>query len=172
MRIAVPVVAAVVLSVGLSAQVKKETLPGVTNYAHIETTVACAGATTPDAIAGIKQLGYKSVINLREASEQGANIDAEQAAAKAAGINFIHIPMNSANPDPAIVPVFLKAVTDPANVPAFIHCASGNRASAMWAIKRVEVDHWDLDRALAEATELGIHDALKTWVTNYVSAHK
>jgi uncharacterized protein (TIGR01244 family) len=172
MRIAVPVVAAVVLSVGLSAQVKKETLPGVTNYAHIETTVACAGATTPDAIAGIKQLGYKSVINLREASEQGANIDAEQAAAKAAGINFVHIPMNSANPDPAIVPVFLRAVTDPANVPAFIHCASGNRASAMWAIKRVEVDHWDVDRALAEATDLGIHDALKTWVRNYVSSHQ
>jgi uncharacterized protein (TIGR01244 family) len=171
MKTAIAALAAVAFVAGVSAQVKKDTMPGVTNYAHVETTVACAGAITPDAIPAIKQAGYKSVINLREASEQGANIDAEQAAAKAAGINFVHIPMNSANPNPAIVDPFLKAVTDPANTPAFIHCASGNRASALWAIKRVKVDHWDLDKAMAEATDLGIHDALKKWVTDYLAAH-
>jgi uncharacterized protein (TIGR01244 family) len=167
------IVVAAVVAVSVSAQVKKDTLPGVTNYAHVETTVACAGAITPESVAGIKQLGFKSVVNLRESSEAGANIDAEQAAAKAAGINFVHIPMNSANPDPAIVPVFLKAVTDPANEPAFIHCGSGNRASALWAIKRVQVDHWSEDRAMAEAADLGLtHDALKTWVRDYLAAHK
>lgn len=171
MKTAIVALAAAVFVAGVSAQVKKETLPGVTNYAHVETTVACAGAITPESVAGIKQLGYKSVINLREASEPGANIEAEQAAAKAAGINFVHIPMNGANPDPAIVDPFLKAVTDPANTPAFIHCASGNRASALWAIKRVKVDRWDVDKALAEATELGLRGALKQWVTDYLAAH-
>src|SRR3954465_5738767 len=88
----------------LSAQsVTKETLPGVTNFAKLDTTIACAGATTPQAAAGLKQMGYAPIINPREPSEAGANIDAEADAAKAAGINFIHLPFNPAMPDPAVV---------------------------------------------------------------------
>lgn len=155
------------------AQVTKEPLAGVTNYAHVQTTVACAGATKVEAVPEIKRLGYKSIINLREATEQGANIEEEAAAAKAAGINFVHLPFNEAAPAPMLVENFLKAVTDPANEPAFIHCASGNRASALWAIKRVEVDGWDTDRALAEAAELDLtKPSLKTFVVDYVQAHK
>src|SRR5215813_6413294 len=77
--------------------VTKVTLPGVTNFAKLETTIACAGATTPQAVAGLKQMGYASIINLREASEAGADIDAEAAAAKTAGITFIHLPFNTAS---------------------------------------------------------------------------
>lgn len=158
----------------LSAQnVTKETLPGVTNFARVETTIACAGATTPAAVAGLKQMGYASIINLREASEAGADIDAEAAAAKTAGINFIHLPFNTAMPDPAVVDRFLKAVTEAKNQPAFVHCASGNRAAAMWMIKRMEIDKWDADRAATEAAGLGLtNGALKTFALNYVAAHK
>src|SRR6266850_823204 len=151
---------ALVLGVGgatLSAQnVTKETLPGVTNFSRLETTIACAGATTPAAVAGLKQMGYASIINLRLANEAGADIDAEAAAAKTAGINFIHLPFNAASPDPAVVDSFLRAVTDRKNEPAFVHCASANRAAAMWMIKRMQVDKWDADRAGAEATALGL----------------
>ena len=162
------------LVVTLNAQgVTKETLPGVTNFARLETTIACAGATTPAAVAGLKQMGYASIINLRLASEAGADIEAETAAAKAAGINFSHIPFNAASPDPAVVDTFLKTVTDPANQPAFVHCASANRAAAMWMIKRMQVDKWDADRAGAEAAALGLTNAaLKTFALDYVQAHK
>jgi hypothetical protein len=83
-----------------SSTVTKETLPGVTNFAKLDTTIACAGATTPAAVAGLKQMGYAAIINLREASEAGADIDAEAAAAKTAGITIIHLPFNTAMPDP------------------------------------------------------------------------
>ncbi len=157
-----------------SAQtVTKETVPGVTNFAKIDATLACAGATTPAAVAGIKQMGYASIINLREASEAGADIDGEAAAAKAAGITFIHLPFNGANPDPAVADRFVQAVTDPKNQPAFVHCASANRAAAMWMIKRMQVDKWDAERAGAEAAALGLtNNALKTFALNYVAAHK
>src|SRR2546426_10980385 len=92
------------LAVTLNAQgVTKETLPGVTNFARLETTIACAGATTPAAVAGLKQMGYASIINLREASEAGADIDAEAAAAKTAGIKFIPLPFHTPIPDPGLV---------------------------------------------------------------------
>ena len=158
----------------LNAQnVTKETLPGVTNFAKLETTIACAGATTPAAVSGLKQMGYASIINLREASEPGADIDAEAAAAKAAGINFVHLPFNGAMPDPAVADKFIKAVTDAKNQPAFVHCASGNRAAAMWMIKRMQVDKWDADRAGTEAAALGLTSgALKTFALNYVASHR
>src|SRR3954468_13369025 len=75
-------------------QVTKVTVPGVTNFSKLETTIACAGATSPDAIPAIKEMGYKSVINMRLADEPGANIDQEGIAAKNAGLRFIHIPFN------------------------------------------------------------------------------
>src|ERR1700674_3374181 len=146
------------------AQVKKSTVPGVTNFAQVETTVACAGAITPASVAGIKNMGFASIINLRLADEGGADIDGEAAAAKAAGINFVHLPFNTAAPDPAVADRFLKIITEPGTQPAFIHCASGNRAAAMWLIKRVLVDKWDNDRASEEAAQLGLtNQALKTF---------
>jgi uncharacterized protein (TIGR01244 family) len=109
-------------------------------------------------------MGYASVINLRQASEPGADIEASAAAAKAAGLNYIHIPFNAASPDAMVVDNFIKAVTDKANQPAFIHCASANRAAALWMVKRLVVDKWDVDRAAAEAAGLGLTSpALKTF---------
>jgi len=166
------VVAAGASVAGAQSQVKKETVPGITNFAKLESTVACAGAITPASVSEIKKMGYASVINLRQASEQGADIDAEAAAAKAAGINFVHVPFNGAQPDPAAVDQFLKAITVPSNTPAFIHCSGGNRAAAMWFIKRAVVDKWDTDRAMAEATQLGFtSQPLKNFAMEYVKAH-
>ena len=154
------------------AQVKKETVAGITNFAKVESTVACAGAITPQSVAEIKKMGYASIFNLREATEQGANIDAEAAAAKAAGITFVHIPFNGTQPDPAVVDQFIKAITVPGNNPAFIHCGGGNRAAAMWFIKRGVVDKWDIDRAMAEAEQLGFtNQGLKTFAINYVKSN-
>jgi uncharacterized protein (TIGR01244 family) len=142
--------------VAAQAPVTKESVPGIVNFAKVETTVACAGATTPAALVEVKRMGYASVINLRQATEPGADIEASAAAAKAAGLNYIHIPFNAASPDSAVVDNFIKAVTDKANQPAFIHCASANRAAALWMVKRIAVDKWDVERASTEAVALGL----------------
>ncbi len=103
------------------AQVVKQDVPGIRNFAKIETTVACAGAITPAAIQEIKKMGYASIINLRLATEQGADIEATMAAAKAVDIPYYHIPFSAAAPDPAAVDTFLKTITAPGVQPAFIH---------------------------------------------------
>ncbi len=164
----------VVASIGAAAQqVTKETVEGVRNFSRLETTIACAGATTPGAVAEIKRMGYASVINLRPASEAGAEVEAEAAAAKAAGITYIHLPYNSSDPAPDLVDNFLAAITNPANQPAFVHCASGNRAAALWMIKRMAVDGWDENRAGEEATALGLTSpALRTFAVEQAQARK
>ena len=172
-RLIVPVVVMAISVAMAQSQVKKSTIEGVTNFAQVETTVACAGAVTPSAVAGIKKMGFASIINLRLDNEKGADIDAEAAAAKAAGINFVHLPLSGSMPDPAVADRFLKIIAEPGNQPAFIHCASGNRAAAMWLIKRVLIDKWDNDRALEEASQLGsISPVMKTFALDYIQVHK
>src|SRR2546427_11338626 len=100
---------------GAQTPVTKATVPGIVNFSKVETTVACAGATTPAALVEVKRMGYNSVINLRMPSEAGAEIEAEAAAAKTAGINYIHLPLHAPAPDPAPVDTFLKAITGKAN---------------------------------------------------------
>ena len=113
-------VAWLVASAG-SAQVVRQEVPGIRNFAQVESTVACAGAITPGAVPEIKKMGYASIINLRLATEQGADIDANMAAAKAVDIPYYHIPFSTAAPDAAAVDTFLKTITAPGVQPAFIH---------------------------------------------------
>ena len=108
-------------AVAASAQVIRQDVPGIRNFAKVESTVACAGAITPTAIPEIKKMGYASIINLRLATEQGADIEGNTAAAKTAGIPYYHIPFSAASPDPAVVDTFLKTITAPGVQPAFIH---------------------------------------------------
>jgi uncharacterized protein (TIGR01244 family) len=141
---------------------------GVPNYTRVDATIACAGATPVEALAELKQDGFASVINLRMPEEKGANIDESKAMAAKIGLRYIHLPLQT--PTPAIAEAFLKAVADPANQPAYIHCGSANRVGAMWFIKRVKLDGWDTDRAMKEAELIGLRSpALKTFALDYVS---
>jgi len=114
-------VASCLMANGANAQVVKQDVEGIRNFSKIESTVACAGAITPKAIPEIKKMGYASIINLRLATEEGADIEGNIAAAKAADIPYYHIPFSAANPDPAAVDTFLKTITAPGVQPAFIH---------------------------------------------------
>ena len=180
MRLRLPVatglLAAVVgLSTGsaLAQQVTKETVPGIRNFARIETTVACAGAITPEVVPEIKKMGFASIINLREATEAGADIEKEEAATRAVGIRYFHVPFNGNAPTTQAADQFLAAITAPGAEPAFIHCSGGNRAATMWLIKRIVVDRWDVDRATKEAVELGqTSPTLKQFAIDYALAHR
>jgi uncharacterized protein (TIGR01244 family) len=151
--------------------VTKESVPGIRNLARLQTTVACAGAITPEAVADIKKMGFASIVNLRLATEAGAEVEKEEAAAKAAGVTYFHVPFDG-KPDPKAAGAFLDAITTAGAEPAFIHCAGGNRAATMWLIKRLAVDRWDVDRAVKEATALGqTNEALRAFAIEYGQAH-
>ena len=170
---AVLVAAVALVSQASAQQVSKETVPGITNFARVETTVACGGVITPAAIADLHERGYKSVFNLQLRDERNANVDGEAAAAKAAGVNYIHVPFTPANPDNASVDTFLREISKPENEPAFIHCGGGNRAAGFWMIKRVLIDKWDVPKAQAEAEALGLSSSpMKQFVLDYINTHK
>jgi uncharacterized protein (TIGR01244 family) len=174
-RMLVSVVAllgAALLASSASAQpVTKRQIPGISTFAQIESTIACGGATTPDAIREIRRRGFRAVINLRLASEPGALVEEEGAVARAAGLNYVHLPFDANDPDPNLIDNFIAAVTAPANMPVYVHCAAGGRAAALWMVKRVKSDRWPVQRALAEANALGLNDRFRPWVMNYLRTH-
>ena len=151
----------------------KQTLPGAINVTRVDATVACGGATTPEAFPELKKLGFTSIVNLRRESEPGADIPGAKGAAATAGLRYIHIPVDPASPSGESAETFVKAVTNPSNQPVYIHCGSANRVGAMWLIKRVVVDGWDLERATTEAEAIGLTSpALKQFAQDYATKHK
>jgi uncharacterized protein (TIGR01244 family) len=154
------------------AQVPATPVPGVINYTRVDATLACGGATPVDAYPVLKAEGFAAVINLRQADEAGADIRRSKAAAEGAGLRYIHIPLNSREPAAAAADAFLAAVKDPANSPMYIHCATANRVGAVWLIKRVLVDGWDVAKATAEAERIGLRNPrLKQFALDYIAAH-
>jgi uncharacterized protein (TIGR01244 family) len=172
MRAIISTLTLLVLAAPLLAQVTKSEMAGVRNYSRVDATVGCGGAVDPAAMAGLKKEGYASVINLRQASEPGADIDAGRAAAQAAGLKYIHLPFNVAAPDSKVVDAFLAAVADKTNQPVFIHCGSANRVGGVWMIKRVLQDKWALDRARTEAEAIGLSNPqMAAFANEYIKAH-
>lgn len=166
-------VGATALAAGARAQVTHENVEGIRNFSRIETLVACAGAITPESVSRIGAMGFRTIVNLRLPTEEGADIEAEAAAAAAAGVKFVHLPFGGPELDPAVADRFLAAIAEPGTEPAFIHCAGGGRAATMWFIKRTMLDGWDVARAREEATALGMPEQgrLPEYAMSYLAAH-
>ena len=151
----------------------KDVVAGVRNFTKVDSTIACGGALSPEAFAALKEAGYRSIVNLRTASEQGASVEDEQKAAQEAGLKYIHLPFASTSPDAAKMDEFLKAVALPDNQPMLLHCASGGRASLFWAVKRVMIDGWPVDKAMNELPDLlkNVGQPLRAFMLEYLKSH-
>ena len=156
------VMAAGLLSCASAPDVSRPAIgPGIENFSRIDNssgfagpTAAFGGATQPSAMPALKSAGFRSVINLRLASETGVDIDASRSAARASGLNYIHAPFDAKNFDSKAVDRVLKAMGDEDNQPVYLHCGTGIRAAAMWMIGRVLVDGWDIETASREVESL------------------
>ena len=167
------VACAALITAGAAAQVTKKDVAGVRNFSRVDATVGCGGQTDASAMATLKREGFVSVINLRQATEPGADVDASRAAALATGLKYHHLPFNASMPDPAVVDHFLQTVADKSNQPVFIHCGSANRVGGMWMIKRVLQDGWAVDRARTEAEAIGLTSPqMLAFANDYIAKHR
>jgi protein tyrosine/serine phosphatase len=115
--------------------------------------------------------GVKLVIDL---AEEGSATEA--ADAKAAGMQFVRIPMTTHDvPSPAVIAQFLSLVTNPANQPVYVHCIGGrHRTGIMTAIYRMTEDGWNAARAFSEMEQFKfgavfLHPEFKDFIDHYVA---
>jgi uncharacterized protein (TIGR01244 family) len=170
---ALTLVGIVALGVSTFAQVTKQERAGIVNFSKVDAVVACGGATETSALEGLAKDGFKSVINLRQATENNANIDQNSAKAKELGLKYIHIPFNTQQLDPKVIDNFLAAIADKSNQPAFVHCGSASRVGSVWLAKRVIQDGWTIEKATEEAKAIGLRgEPLEKFALDYIATHK
>lgn len=168
-----PAVAVGAESAGQTPAVHKADVEGIVNFSRIGDDTGFGGATEPEAMTSLKQKGFTTVINMRLASEDGVDVQAEREAAEAAGLEYIHLPFDSSSPAPGYFDQFLAAVGDEANPPVYIHCGSATRVAALWMSKRVLADGWSLDEAAAEAEQIaGKPESAVAFGKKYIEAQE
>lgn len=134
--------------------------------------VGFGGATPDSAMAWLKDEGFSAVINLRQAGEEGVDVECSRVAAEAAGLNYIHLPFSAKELDQQLINDFLAAVGSQANQPVYIHCRSATRVAALWAIGRVLRDGWDIEATRQEADTIAHKPADSMAFANaYINTH-
>lgn len=96
--------------------------------------VCVAPQLTPDAMAEAAQAGFKSVVNNRPDFEHGPNQPtsaAIEAAAKAAGLEYRFLPVQSGYQSPEEIAAFAKLL-DELPRPMLVFCRSGARSARLY----------------------------------------
>ena len=111
------------------------------------------GQPSQEAFKTLASEGFKSIINMRA---EPAPFD-EQTLSKELEVRYHHLPIAGAlgitNSNADALYLLLQ---DPENLPAIIHCASGNRVGALFAIMGARHYGMDADAAVAFGTATGM----------------
>lgn len=153
-----------IFSVGIRAEVKDTS---IYNFVRLSKDFCTGGQPRVQELVNLKSTGTRSIVSLRRPSE--FNEAAQVAEAKRLGIRYYNIPVNSQSPKDEEVKEFLEILSDPNNLPVFIHCASANRVGGFWMIRRVLIDGWGIKEAEAEALRVGMKSPLiKKFARSYI----
>jgi protein tyrosine phosphatase (PTP) superfamily phosphohydrolase (DUF442 family) len=120
-------------------------------------------------IGTLTRLGVKTVVDLRSIYDYTDDV---KNAAGASGLGYEWVPMSVWNPPTdEEANRFVSVVTDSTKGPFFVFCADGlNRIGEMTAIYRVAHSKWTVEKALAEADQLGFNPYyynLRNYVWDY-----
>ena len=141
----------------------------IDRFYRISERVAVGGQPTPEQVIELSHDGFNGVINLRE--EEEFNDGPQARAAREWGITFVRVPVSREAPSDASVEKFLAVTDDPSMYPIYVYCGTGNRAAAVWMIRRVVRDGWTVGDAEAEATRAGANGKMLDFARDYVRRH-
>lgn len=116
--------------------------------------VVTGGQPSASDLKVLKQRGFGTIINLRTAGED-LGFD-EAAEAKALGLTYVSIPVSVGEGLDVETAVKLRAALAQSNAPTLVHCGSGNRVGALYAIGAYHLDGASLESALEVGRKAGL----------------
>jgi uncharacterized protein (TIGR01244 family) len=122
-------------------------------YRLLRPGLAAAAQPSPEALARLGEMGFRTVVNLRTEKE-GAPTEAP--AVEGQGLRYVWIPMTPDTFSLADVEAVERVLDDPAAAPVLLHCASANRVGGVWAVLQARKGK-GLEEALAAGREAGMH---------------
>jgi len=130
---------------------RKIELAGVSNFYQVTTNLYRGAQPTAEGMAQLQALGVRSIISLRVMCSDRREL-------RGTGLKRLGFAMAPWHASMEEVVKFLKATTDPNNLPAFVHCEFGaDRTGLMCAMYRVVVCNWTKREAIAEMKNGGFH---------------
>jgi uncharacterized protein (TIGR01244 family) len=130
--------------------------------------IATAGQPNAEQFAAAAESGYKSVIDLRSASED-RGMD-EKAAVEKLGMAYVNLPIEHAQGVTYANASALDELLSKLEGPVLIHCASGNRAGALLAL-RAKMHGADNDAALELGVSAGVTGLKRTVQEKLAAGH-
>jgi len=137
-------------SAGVPQAVDPAVIPA---YRLIRPDLAAAGQPTPEALGGLGEMGFRTVVNLRSEKEGPAD---ERAVVEAQGLRYVSIPILPDTFSLADVEALEKILDDPAATPVLLHCGSSNRVGGAWAVIQARKGK-SLEEAEAAGRAAGLH---------------
>lgn len=125
----------------------------MSDFRRVNDQLSVSPQLSVDDVAEAKARGFKTIINNRpdgEAPDQPASAEIE-AAAKAAGLNYVHIPVRGMPPSPDLAQETCKAV-EASEGPVLAFCRTGTRSISCYSLGKHMQGH---DRAELVATAAG-----------------
>lgn len=107
------------------------TLPSISPIAP---DVCVASQLTPELMAEVASLGFRSVVNNRPDFEGGADQPTSaqvESAARAAGLEYRHLPVNGAYQSPQEIAAFARLAAELPR-PMLLFCRSGARSTKLF----------------------------------------
>ena len=137
-------------SAGVPEAVQPAVIPA---YRLIHPGLAVAGQPTPEALAGLEGMGFRTVVNLRPEREGPPD---ERAVVEGQGLRYVSIPVTADTFSLVDVEALEKILDDPAAAPVLLHCASSNRVGGAWAVIQARKGK-SLEEAEAAGRAAGLH---------------
>ena len=108
---------------------------------------------TPEDVAALAAEGVRLLINLREADEVQPDL---AAAASAAGVRFLDIPMSGGGFKISDAHRLREVLCDaPVDAGVFLYCKTGSRVAALWATMHALEQGLDAEQAMELAQRSG-----------------
>jgi uncharacterized protein (TIGR01244 family) len=144
---------ALALAATASAQSNEIDTAGLPNASVAKPGLVAAGRPSPEALASLKARGFRTVVDLRTATEAG--LAEEKAAVEAQGLRYVNVPVAGGAFSGTDVDAVKAALDQAPEGPVLLHCASSNRVGAVWAVLKAR-EGMPVDRALEEGKRVGL----------------
>ncbi len=118
---------------------QNHSLTGIYNYVPIEDLFPTSGQPSEAELAEIGKAGFSTVINLAPSSVLENSVIDEEEILSAAGVNYVHLPVDFAAPSDEDFERFTNALDQVGNDKVWVHCAANMRVSAFVYRYRVTV---------------------------------
>lgn len=136
-------------------------LAAIKNFRSASPEIATSGQPQEWHFPLMAREGFAAVINLALHDDPRYSLPDEASSVRAAGMEYIHIPVQFAAPTHADLVAFMDAMTRLEGQKVWIHCAANMRVTAFLGLYRALRLKWDRERAFELMQSVWEPDA--TW---------